>query len=453
LRGLLTPPARTDAGDASRARLFHRVMWITMVSATLCLALVVASQPELWKRALSAIAFIDGLGVLLLALSHRASTQVVSTLLVGGLILMVTYLSLTAGGVRSPGVVSYYLFVLVAGLLMGLRAGAITAAICVLLSLGLLLTEEAGLLPVPAVDYGPVARWALLCLYISMGLLVMYFATRELSEALLRSERELRDRQLAEEKGRSLERQLRQSQKMEALGTLAGGIAHDFNNILMALRGNLSLARQDVPASHAASVSLAEADKAASRAQALITSILIFSRRRELQRVPLDLAPVVAEAAQLLKSTLPAKVRLQLRIDPALPEVLADSTQVLQIVLNLGTNASHAMRGRGGVLDIELAEVRFADTSELPAVGLSPGHHVRLTVSDEGEGIAPGMLERVFEPFFTTKGVEGTGLGLSVVHGIVREHGGAITVASTQGRGTTFGVYLPALPARPAPQV
>ena len=444
MRGLLTPPFRPDAEDASRARMFHTVVWIIMSACTLCLCIVMAAQPQIWQRVLRTIAVLDGLGVLLLILSHRTSTRVVSTLLVGGLILLVTVNSLDAGGVRSPGVVSYYIFVLLAGLLMGMRAGVITAFLCGLLALGLLVAELTGHLPVQSLDYGPVARWALLCMYIILGLVVMYLATRALSQALQRVEQELRDRRFAEEHGRALEQQLRQSQKMEALGTLAGGIAHDFNNILGAIQGNLALAKEDIAASHPAAVSLDEIGMAAIRARALITRILIFSRRQETRRTPLDLAPVVAESVQLLKSTLPAKVQLQSYSEPSLPDVLADGTQILQIVLNLGTNASHAMRERGGVLNIELTAIRFDEPSSPPATDLAPGHYVQLSVKDHGDGMSAETLERIFEPFFTTKGTEGTGLGLSVVHGIVREHGGAITVDSAPGQGTIFRVFLPA---------
>jgi signal transduction histidine kinase len=439
----MTPPAFPSFEETARARMFHGVVWTVMASATFLLMLTMIVQPEHWRRAILTTAVVDGLGLLLLFLSHKLSIRAVSTMLVGGLILVIAFNALSAGGIRSPGVISYSVLVMMAGLLMGYRAGIVTAVVCALLALALVATELTGHLPEQTVFNGPLTRWAMLCIYMGVGLTLMRLATRTLTQALHRTEAELQLRKQAEEQRIALESQLRQSHKMEALGTLAGGIAHDFNNILTALQGNLALAQEDIPADHPAADSLEEIHRAAVRARALITRILIFSRRQVAQRAPLDIAPIVDEALQLLKSALPANVRLQTRYAEALPRVLADGTQILQIALNLGTNASHAMREQGGTLTVELAAVRFDGRSGLPAAELSPGAYVRLTFQDSGAGIAPETLERIFEPFFTTKGAEGTGLGLSVVYGIVREHGGAIAVDSAPGRDTSFHVYLP----------
>ncbi len=249
----------------------------------------------------------------------------------------------------------------------------------------------------------------------------------------------------------TLEAQLRESQKMEAIGTLAGGIAHDFNNIIAAILGNAELARQDLQANPAALESVAEIRKAATRARDLVQQILSFSRRQPTARKRIRLAPVIKESLRLLRATVPARVALEAHLDPGVPAVLADATQVEQVLINLVANAAQAMRGRPGRVDIRLgvvpAEVLASATQ--PAlralIGRYTGQIVQLSVSDDGPGMAPETLVRVFEPFFTTKPVgEGTGLGLSVVHGIVHGHDGEIVVESTPGRGTSFVIYLPA---------
>ena len=248
-----------------------------------------------------------------------------------------------------------------------------------------------------------------------------------------------------------LEAQLRQVQKLEALGTLAGGVAHDFNNILAALVGNLDLARHELGPDHRADVYLGEVQQASQRATDLVRRILTFSRRQEQERHAMALTPVVREVAALLRAVMPASVSLQEQIADELPLVLADGTQLHQVVMNLATNSVHAMRERGGTLTIalELVWVDGEVARHIPELRVGP--HVRLTVTDTGHGMSSDTLDRVFEPFFTTKRAgEGTGLGLAVVHGIVRGHDGAIRVTSEQGRGTTFVVYLPVSVESPA---
>ena len=265
---------------------------------------------------------------------------------------------------------------------------------------------------------------------------------------------DITERKLAEAARADLEAQLRESQKMEAIGTLAGGVAHDFNNIIAAILGNAELARLDAGGNPRALESLDEIRKAGARARELVQQILSFSRRQPAARQPVGLAPVIDESVRLLRATLPACVVIEVRCEAGVPAVLADATQIEQVLINLATNAMHAMpEGRGHlrirldtvVLDGALAEARPA----LRALhARHPGHAVRLTVSDDGRGMDAATLGRIFEPFFTTKPVgEGTGLGLSVVHGIVQAHEGAITVDSAPGKGATFTLYLPAAPA------
>lgn len=269
--------------------------------------------------------------------------------------------------------------------------------------------------------------------------------TAELSQANASLNREIAERQRAESSRERLEEQLRHAQKMEAIGTLAGGVAHDFNNILAAIVPYTHLAIQDAGDNPAVKESLGQVLQAAGRATQLVQQILAFSRRQKQERRLIDLAGVLREALQLLRSTLPASIEMVTRSQPALPPVLADPTQMHQVVMNLAANAAHAMRGRPGRLEIALEVVDAADEVPARRPALGRGPHVRLAVQDNGCGMPPAVVARVFDPFFTTKGPgEGTGLGLAVVHGIVKDHDGAIFVDSREGVGTRFEIYLPA---------
>jgi PAS domain S-box-containing protein len=243
---------------------------------------------------------------------------------------------------------------------------------------------------------------------------------------------------------RQFERQIRQSQKLDALGTIAGGIAHDFNNILTALRGNLSLAQMTLPVDHAIRASLTEMDKACNRAADLVRQILTFGRQQEQSRQIIVLQPAVLEAISLLRSTIPAGIEIDVQMPPSLPTVMADSTQIHQIGLNLGINAAQAMEHGQGRITLSLATLDVDAELAATTPELHPGRYVRLSVADTGVGIDRATLERIFEPFFTTKAAgRGTGLGLAVVRGIVKNHDGVITVTSEPGRGSRFDVYFP----------
>jgi PAS domain S-box-containing protein len=243
-----------------------------------------------------------------------------------------------------------------------------------------------------------------------------------------------------------LETQLRQAQKMQALGTLAGGIAHDFNNILMAILGHTELAMMVVERDSAVWRTLQGVLTAGNRAKDLVKQILAFSRQTETERIPIQLHLLIKEALLLLRAALPSTITIQQSVDPKAGAVLADPTQLHQVLINLCTNAAHAMRDTGGVLEVRLEPIDVTIDSSAPGADLKAGPYVRLMVRDTGHGMTPEVMERIFEPFFTTKSPgEGTGMGLAVVHGIVTNHGGAITVESTPGQGTTFTVYL--LPA------
>jgi len=238
---------------------------------------------------------------------------------------------------------------------------------------------------------------------------------------------------------------LQQAEKMEAIGTLAGGIAHDFNNILAAMFGYGYLLRQDVAGNTAAEESIGEILNAAGRAKDLVQQILTFSRQREQKRQIVRLNSVAKEAVKFLRASLPAGIKIDLDVDMDAPAVLADPTQVYQVILNLATNSFHAMEGRNGELTVNLVATEPDAALIKLHPGLKPLKYARLMVADTGQGMDAKTLERIFEPFFTTKPVgKGTGLGLAVVHGIIQSHEGVITVESTVGRGTTFFVYFPA---------
>jgi PAS domain S-box-containing protein len=242
------------------------------------------------------------------------------------------------------------------------------------------------------------------------------------------------------------------SQKLESLGTLSGGIAHDFNNILLAITGNTKLAIADLPPEHPVQQSLSEIAKAGSRATDLVRRILTFSRPSEIKRQILELQPVVEEALKLVRATLPATVEFRTTFAPNLPTVLADSTQVHQIIVNLATNAAHAIGAKSdGLIEIRLDAAKLTVDDSDHSLNLPEGTYVRLYVSDNGCGMDRGTLDRIYDPFFTTKGPgEGTGLGLSVVHGIMKNHDGGIAVYSEPGRGTAFRLFFPAAGSAPA---
>ncbi|MBC7916310.1 MAG: response regulator [Rhodoferax sp.] len=274
--------------------------------------------------------------------------------------------------------------------------------------------------------------------------------------------RDLSARKQAESQRLALETQLRESQKMQAMGTMAGGIAHDFNNILSAILGNVELARQDTAQGAPAQTSLLEIDKAGRRARDLVRQILTFSRNELPQRIAIQLAEVVHDTARLVKVTLPPSVRLSVTVEANNPTVLADATQVEQALLNLCTNAVLAIGKNKGSVAIELGSTHLGPP-ECERMGLPAGDYVALRVRDTGNGMTRATIERIFEPFFTTREVgQGTGLGLSVVHGIMQTHGGAVQVDSTPGQGSVFCLYFPVtrekvIPvstiAAPAPEV
>jgi len=256
-------------------------------------------------------------------------------------------------------------------------------------------------------------------------------------------------RKRAEEEKEALQAQLLQAQKMEAIGTLAGGIAHDFNNILGAIIGYSEIASDCIPPTSEAVKHLDKVLKASERAATLVKQILAFSRQANIERIPLKPGSIVKEAIKLLRPSLPSTITIKQNIEPSTRSILADPTHVHQILLNLCTNAFHAMEQTGGTLEITLADRTLSQQNLAHAPNLLAGAFVALTVGDTGPGIPAEIRNKIFDPYFTTKEAgKGTGMGLAIIHGIVTSYGGIITCESQPGRGTVFEILFPAIDQR-----
>ncbi|MDR3401776.1 MAG: two-component regulator propeller domain-containing protein [Chthoniobacter sp.] len=284
-----------------------------------------------------------------------------------------------------------------------------------------------------------------LCLVALVGL-VAYVVWRSQQQQIHLQEEKLR----AQTTQAELEMELQQAQKMDALGRLAGGIAHDFNNLLTSVGGNAELLQAELPASSRHREIVNDIATAAGRARELVSQILTFSRRRAVEKTALDPAPILREAVQLLRAGLPAMIELQADVPDKLPPILGDAAQVQRIIMNLGTNAAQAIGAKTGHIRIGAQECRVK--ADAPVDGVPSGRYLRMVVADDGRGMDDQTLSRIFDPFFTTKAIgQGTGLGLSVVHGIVEAYGGHITVESEPAAGTVFQVYFPVTDQVPPP--
>lgn len=248
-----------------------------------------------------------------------------------------------------------------------------------------------------------------------------------------------------------IEYELRQSQKMEAVGTLAGGIAHDFNNILAAILGYTELSLPLAAKNTKLHANLQNVLRSGNRATELVKQILTFSRQSEAERKPLQINPIIKEVLKLLRSSLPSSIQIRHNFGDDLYNIVSDPTQIYQIVMNLCTNAAHAMRNNGGILEVGLENVELNDGFVAPYQNVQPGPYLKLTVNDTGHGMTPDTMDSIFDPYFTTKDHgEGTGMGLSVIHGIVKSNNGGITVESKLNIGSTFNIYFPAIDSHAA---
>ena len=245
-----------------------------------------------------------------------------------------------------------------------------------------------------------------------------------------------------------LKRQLDQAQKMEAIGKLAGGIAHDINNILFPIMGYTEMSMEDVSEESEAYKNLEQISKGTRRAKELVSQILTFSRRSEEKNKPVKLHLIVEEVLKLIRASMPSTIEIRQNIDSESGVVMADPTKMHQVIMNLCTNAYHAMQETGGVIEVKLTDFYINQFTSF--MNLKPGPYLKLSVSDTGHGMDRALMERIFEPYFTTKNQrEGTGMGLSVVHGIIKSYGGDINVSSYAGEGSTFDVYMPQTSASP----
>jgi len=249
-----------------------------------------------------------------------------------------------------------------------------------------------------------------------------------------------------EEEKHLLEEHLRYTKKMEAIGTLAGGIAHDFNNILAAIIGYTELASLNASKSDSLKRDLDEILKASNRAKDLTKQILLFSRQTEQEQKPIKIELIVKEVLKMMRASLPTTIEIRQKIKTGLAPILSDSTEIHRVLMNFCTNAAHAMQKKGGVLQVTLTDMEIDKKTVVQNLDLNPGQYQILTISDTGHGMDSSVIERIFDPFFTTKKHgEGTGMGLAVTHGIVKSCGGAITVSSEVGKGTTFKVFFPVI--------
>jgi two-component system cell cycle sensor histidine kinase/response regulator CckA len=252
---------------------------------------------------------------------------------------------------------------------------------------------------------------------------------------------------------KQLEAHLQQAQKMEAIGTLAGGIAHDFNNILAAILGYGELLAFDMQKDTCAWQNLQAVLKSTHRAKDLVGQILAFSRQNELNLMPVQISSIIKETLKMLRASLPTTIEIRRKIEITDGVINANPTQIHQVLMNLCTNAAHAMREKGGVLEVGLSRFDEDQAKELSHPDLKSRSYLKISVSDTGHGMTTGKLKRIFDPYFTTKAAgQGTGLGLAVVRGIIKAHGGAIKVESSPDKGSLFEVYLPEIQEEVAPQ-
>jgi signal transduction histidine kinase/CheY-like chemotaxis protein len=273
---------------------------------------------------------------------------------------------------------------------------------------------------------------------------------RERSQLMATNEqlkRTIEDRKRAEREKQKIVGRLRQAQKMESIGTLAGGIAHDFNNILSAIMGYSEMTLYNLSGDSKARSNLEQVLQASNRARDLVNQILAFSRQSEQTRKPVQISPLVKETLKLMRASLPTTIKIMEQINENGALIEADPTQIHQVLMNLCTNASDAMREKGGALKVDLDRLNlYEKEAALLYPDLNPGIYEMVAVSDTGDGMDAATVERIFDPYFTTKEAgKGTGMGLAVAHGIVKSHGGVINVHSEPGKGTTFQVLLPSI--------
>jgi signal transduction histidine kinase len=423
-------------GGDERAMVLWRVQFFALAALALRIVLIGSLwviQPDLHSRVLTSLITTSLITASVVLVARLGYERLSGGLLIGGLAGLAALLAFRAGGLRSPGTVAFFYLPLLAAVLYGARAAIITGLGCGSVTLFLVAAESFGWLAPSNSVYHPLALFILFGSHGTYMLLVIATAIGD-------GYRHLQAAQQSERERLALEAGLRQAQKMEALGILAGGVAHDFNNLLGVICGYADLMMEECGPGHPMRQGLETISKAGARGVELVKSIKQYSGLHESRKAPLKLEPLLAEVLGQLKMNLPAAVRTELDCAPGLPPVNADDGQMHQVLMNLGVNAGHAMGAAGGLLRVSAQSIDLTGQRD----GARQARYVQLLVGDTGTGIAPETLEKIFDPFFSTKGGNGTGLGLSIVQGIVRDHGGQISVHSVLGQGTEFRILLPA---------
>ena len=438
-----------------RERIFF-IIFITVVlmgSIPLLSSISQAIQEERW---INIVFYTLGYLIMIVIIVVRRIPFKIRTGIGLSVFYLFALLALLTIGPAGSGRVFLFALSIIATLLLGLRVGL--AALALNIATISVVGTLAGKGQLEWVSTAPYAMeiWWVTCatfLWLNVVVTVSLAVLVHSLEKALRNEqklsREVKSTNIMLENKISekmkLETQLRQAQKMEAIGTLAGGIAHDFNNILFPVIGYAEMSlMNDMPEDSDVRRYLNEIIKGATRAKDLVQQILTFSRQQEQELKPLKVQFVIKEALKLLRSSIPTIIEIHQNIEKDCGLVMADYTQIHQVVMNLCTNAYHAMEEKGGILEVNLIKIELGVNDIPDKTDLKPGWYVRLSVSDTGCGVKNEIAERIFDPYFTTKEKgKGTGLGLSVVHGIVKGYGGEIKVHSEPGKGSIFEVYLP----------
>ena len=467
----LTTPAALTPEDGLRYWQSRILLAILLASLTLGLFVYIPSVLLSIAESLWVVAAIDTLMyVLLLFIYCNANLPyMLRAGVVAGLSYMLGLVLLFILGPFGAGPIWIFTFPLLAGVLMGFYPSVIALSInaATLAAIGIFL--HSGLAQWNVVLGHSVIKWTVISLnFMLLNVVAALSVTailksldRALSDekaaigALARQQeeilqaneqlkKEIKEHARAEQANQKLEAQLRQAQKMEAVGTLAGGIAHDFNNILYTIMGFTELTLDDLDPESASHSNLQQVLASSRRARDLVRQILTFSRQSETRSQPVMVRPIAKEVLKMMRATLPAGIAIQSEIQSD-ASITGDPTQIHQILMNLCTNAAQAMQPEGGTLTVRLLDTQLDQSFADYHPDITPGPHIQITVADTGPGIGPELLEKIFDPFFTTKKPgEGTGMGLSVVHGIVKRLGGGLRVYSEPGRGTEFKVFLPA---------
>jgi len=446
-------PVFDDEDKTRIARLLTATIFTLFIIALLRTFMAFWSMPQYFELVVKINSVLFVVFVLVFAIMRRGHVRLACIMFTVYQWMTIAWLSYNYGGL-DLSVFSFFIFVILAsGLLLGGKWAVFYAIISTLFGVLLLYLSHLGL--ITPLEEGPMIAFSNITPSFITTAVLVYLYNRDIIRALMQARvnatqlAQVNDQLTHEISARErAEIQLLQAQKMEAMGTLAGGIAHDFNNILSPIMAHSEMAIMDLPEGSPVQQNLLQIRKAVERARDLVRQILTFARKRERERIPLKATVIVKEAIKFLKSTIPSTIDIQYDCQTEEDMVLGDPTEMNRIVMNLCTNAAHAMREKGGTLEVTLTDEHFGqdDISRFP--DLTSGHYLRISVRDTGQGIPPEIVDKIFEPYFTTKGPsEGTGLGLAVVHGIVKNYEGSISVDSEIGKGTTFHVILPLVEA------